>query len=164
MLKSRGWRRTSRGRRRWRYVLLLLFFSHPHPHPSSFFPSFLPSFLLRVFFFVFFLGVAPPVAFSFPFPRSFKTPTLTPPLLHVQTYTLEYTRTNLPHRGHIVGRLKSTGTRFLANHADAHTLAELGRWDREPIGRRGYVRRSSGGDGDEGRNVFTFGTGPRGRL
>ncbi|KAI7356542.1 hypothetical protein KC354_g10399 [Hortaea werneckii] len=58
----------------------------------------------------------------------------------VETYTLEYTRTNgnRPHRGHIVGRLKSTGARFLANHADEQTLAELASWEREPIGRSGW--------------------------
>ncbi|RMY54556.1 hypothetical protein D0865_04647 [Hortaea werneckii] len=79
----------------------------------------------------------------------------------VETYTLEYTRTNnQPHRGHIVGRLKSTGARFLANHADAQTLAELGSWEREPIGRSGYVCRNR----EDGRNVFTFGVGARGRL
>ncbi|KAI6828507.1 hypothetical protein KC327_g6979 [Hortaea werneckii] len=69
----------------------------------------------------------------------------------VETYTLEYTRANQPHRGHIVGRLKANGARFIANHADARTLAELGSWEREPIGRSGYVRRS-----DDGRNVFSF--------
>ncbi|KAI7171894.1 hypothetical protein KC316_g3035 [Hortaea werneckii] len=79
----------------------------------------------------------------------------------VETYTLEYTRTNnQPHQGHIVGRLKSNGNRFLANHADAQTLAELGSWEREPIGRSGYVRRNM----EDGRNVFTFGVGARGRL
>ncbi|KAI7266152.1 hypothetical protein KC345_g8263 [Hortaea werneckii] len=71
----------------------------------------------------------------------------------VETYTVEFSRENKPHRGHIVGRLKSNGTRFIANHADARTLAELGSWEREPIGRSGYVRRSGVGDG---RNVFSF--------
>ncbi|KAI7710804.1 hypothetical protein KC322_g4280 [Hortaea werneckii] len=69
----------------------------------------------------------------------------------VETYTLEYTRANHPHRGHIVGRLKANGNRFIANDADARTLAELVSWEREPIGRSGYVRRS-----DDGRNVFSF--------
>ncbi|GAB1733811.1 hypothetical protein NU195Hw_g4407t1 [Hortaea werneckii] len=73
----------------------------------------------------------------------------------VETYTLEFTRANQPQRGHIVGRLKSNGARFIANHADARTLAELGSWEREPIGRSGYVRRS-----EDGRNVFSlFGDG-----
>ncbi|KAI7534195.1 hypothetical protein KC317_g19028, partial [Hortaea werneckii] len=55
----------------------------------------------------------------------------------VETYTLEYTRANHPHRGHIVGRLKANGNRFIANDADARTLAELVSWEREPIGRSG---------------------------
>ncbi|KAI7295059.1 hypothetical protein KC315_g19023, partial [Hortaea werneckii] len=71
----------------------------------------------------------------------------------VETYTVEFTRTNQPLRGHIVGRLKATGDRFIANHADERTLMELGSWEREPIGRSGYVTRSRDG---EGRNVFSF--------
>ncbi|KAI6952326.1 hypothetical protein KC321_g17630, partial [Hortaea werneckii] len=82
------------------------------------------------------------------------------------TYTVEFTRTNQPLRGHIVGRLKATGDRFIANHADERTLMELGSWEREPIGRSGYVTRSRDG---EGRNVFSFfggggGGGMRGKL
>ena len=51
----------------------------------------------------------------------------------------------------MIGRLLKTAERFIANHADAQTLAELSSWDVEPIGRRGWV-----GSGKDGRNLFTF--------
>ena len=133
MCRCRGCRRReSRGRRRWRYVS---FFHFSLPYLFRHFSFFLFSFFLFLVLFLFYLLE------------------LTPGL--PQTYTLEFTRANQPQRGHIVGRLKSNGARFIANHADARTLAELGSWEREPIGRSGYVRRS-----EDGRNVFSlFGDG-----
>lgn len=55
--------------------------------------------------------------------------------------------------GHIVGRLKSNGHRFIANHADASTLKQLSSPVEEQIGKTGVVRK----DGNqEGRNMFSF--------
>ncbi|KAK6414530.1 hypothetical protein LTR81_011719 [Elasticomyces elasticus] len=68
----------------------------------------------------------------------------------IETYTVEYDKSG-PLRAHIVGRLRSNGHRFLANHADERTLRELCSTDTEQIGRSGEVK--SGGNG---RNVFTL--------
>lgn len=56
-------------------------------------------------------------------------------------------------RGHVVGRLKQNGHRFLANHADAGTLEQLCSTSIEPIGRNGYVKADPG---KAGRNLFSF--------
>ena len=50
-----------------------------------------------------------------------------------------------------MGRLKSNGHRFLANHGDECTLQQLSSGVNEQIGRKGLVRK-----GDEGRNLFSF--------
>jgi len=55
-------------------------------------------------------------------------------------------------RGHVIGRLKVSGHRFLANHGDASTLKELASGAKEPIGRGGWVRCMKG----TGRNLFSF--------
>jgi hypothetical protein len=52
----------------------------------------------------------------------------------------------------VVGRLKGSGERFLANHGDARTLRELSSWEVEPIHRSGRVAR----DERTGRNIFVF--------
>ena len=70
---------------------------------------------------------------------------------------MEFSRDNQPLRGHVVGRLKSNGHRFLANHADAPTLRQLASWEVEPVGRAGWVW--TGGDrhrSGKRRNVFSF--------
>jgi hypothetical protein len=69
----------------------------------------------------------------------------------VQTYTVEFNRDGSPQNGFVVGRLKSNGHRFLANHADDATLKQLCSQDVEPIGRTGKVKPSQ-----DGRNVFSF--------
>nr|POE75137.1 putative mitochondrial carrier [Quercus suber]POE94784.1 putative mitochondrial carrier [Quercus suber] len=69
----------------------------------------------------------------------------------IETYTVDFGRDGTPTRGHIVGRLKRNGHRFLANHADARTLQELCSASVEPIGRTGRVNT----DG-KGRNLFTI--------
>ncbi|OWP00589.1 hypothetical protein B2J93_6026 [Marssonina coronariae] len=69
----------------------------------------------------------------------------------VETYTVEFARDGTPRQGHIVGRLQSSGHRFLANHGSESTLRQLASASKEPIGERGWVRR---GEGE--RNVFTF--------
>jgi hypothetical protein len=50
----------------------------------------------------------------------------------------------------VVGRLKSTGHRFVANHGDDQTLNELVSGTDEKIGRAGTVRS------DGKRNLFTL--------
>lgn len=50
-----------------------------------------------------------------------------------------------------MGRLKD-GSRFLANHADEHTLKELSSWEIEQVNRKGLVTTDK-----SGRNLFSFG-------
>lgn len=69
-----------------------------------------------------------------------------------QTYTVDYNRNGLPFRGYIIGRMKSNGHRFLANHADENTLKQLCSTSKEPIGRSGWVRN----DSISGTNLFSF--------
>ncbi len=69
----------------------------------------------------------------------------------LQTYTVEFNRDGSPLRGHVVGRLKSTGHRFLANHGDMATLQQLSSWLSEQVGRSGWVKT-----GDMDRNLFFF--------
>ena len=71
----------------------------------------------------------------------------------VETYTVEFKRDGSPLRGHVVGRLKSNGNRFIANHGDAITLQRLCSQHEDPIGKEGWVRKDST---REGRNLFTF--------
>ena len=56
-------------------------------------------------------------------------------------------------RGHVIGRLKENGHRFLANDADASTLDQLCSTSIEPIGRSGYVKPDIE---KAGRNLFSF--------
>ena len=75
-------------------------------------------------------------------------------LVHLgQTYTVEFNRDGSPDRGYIVGRLNSTGHRFIANHADENTLKQLSSDAEEQVGRAGYVRRDPQ---EEARSIFTF--------
>ncbi|KAI4848003.1 hypothetical protein E4T44_00739 [Aureobasidium sp. EXF-8845] len=69
----------------------------------------------------------------------------------IETYTVDFDRKNEPTLGHVVGRLKSSGHRFIANHGDATTLKRLASRSEEPIGKTGYVRASEQSDG---RNLF----------
>jgi len=89
---------------------------------------------------------------SFP---SRMTPYATPELMLLQTYTVEFNRDGSPLRGYIVGRLKSSGHRFLANHGDEATLQQLSSGATEQVGRPGFVTRDRHKDG---RNLFTFRT------
>ena len=72
----------------------------------------------------------------------------------VETYTVDFDRDGSPLRGHIVGRLIANDMRFIANHADGETLKQLSSWEREPIGRNGWVFN----DEESGRNLFSFNT------
>jgi hypothetical protein len=46
--------------------------------------------------------------------------------------------------------MAKSGKRFIANSGDKETLVGLSSWEREPVGRRGWVRF------DGKRNLFTF--------
>ncbi|THW09161.1 hypothetical protein D6D24_08609 [Aureobasidium pullulans] len=70
----------------------------------------------------------------------------------IETYTVDFDRKNEPVLGHVVGRLKGSNHRFVANHGDAATLKRLASRTEEPIGKSGYVRA----DGQQGRNLFFF--------
>lgn len=59
----------------------------------------------------------------------------------------------------MIGRLTSNSHRFVANAGDQRTLEQLASWEREPIGRVGWVE--AGGDG---RNLFFFDRGKEARL
>lgn len=71
----------------------------------------------------------------------------------VETYTVEFARDGSPLRGHIVGRLKSNGKRFLANNADEATLKQMASGSVEVVGRSGRVRQDKE---KKGRGLFTF--------
>ncbi|KAI5270850.1 hypothetical protein E4T47_05831 [Aureobasidium subglaciale] len=76
----------------------------------------------------------------------------------IETYTVDFDRKNEPSLGHVVGRLRSSGHRFIANHGDATTLRRLASRAEEPIGKSGYVRPDTQG---EGRNLFFLNGGAR---
>ncbi|KAF2840135.1 hypothetical protein M501DRAFT_952176 [Patellaria atrata CBS 101060] len=69
----------------------------------------------------------------------------------IETYTVSFSRTGKPEQGHIVGRLKGNGHRFLANDGDEATLLQLC-GVKEMIGRIGWVRSEFNGK----RNLFYF--------
>ncbi|KAF2662734.1 thiolase [Lophiostoma macrostomum CBS 122681] len=71
----------------------------------------------------------------------------------IETYTVEFHRDGSPVRGHIVGRLKSDGRRFLANHGDESTLQHMASGAGEMVGRSGWVRQDTK---RKGRNLFSF--------
>lgn len=71
----------------------------------------------------------------------------------VETYTVEFKRDGSPLRGHVVGRLRSNGHRFIANDGDQVTLQQLTSTVKEQIGRIGWVRKDAE---KAGRNLFSF--------
>jgi hypothetical protein len=71
----------------------------------------------------------------------------------VETYTVEFGRDGRPLRGHIVGRLKATGERFLANHGDETTLSQMAGGRGEIVGKSGWVWQD---EEKEGRGLFAF--------
>ncbi|KAF2270644.1 hypothetical protein CC78DRAFT_485516 [Lojkania enalia] len=76
----------------------------------------------------------------------------------VETYTVDFKRDGSPLRGYIVGRLKSNGKRFLANHGDENTLRQMASGAGEIVGLSGRVRQDSE---RQGRALFTFDSGSR---
>ncbi|PSN63113.1 hypothetical protein BS50DRAFT_530735 [Corynespora cassiicola Philippines] len=71
----------------------------------------------------------------------------------VETYTVEFERDGSPLRGYIIGRLKRSGDRFLANHGDENTLRQMAAGRGEIIGKTGSVRQD---DRRKGRALFIF--------
>jgi hypothetical protein len=71
----------------------------------------------------------------------------------VETYTVEFGRDGSPSRGHVVGRLKSGGKRFLANHGDEETLRQMAGGKGEIVGKGGWVWQD---EKKEGRGLFAF--------
>ncbi|CAG8976842.1 hypothetical protein HYALB_00012659 [Hymenoscyphus albidus] len=71
----------------------------------------------------------------------------------VETYTVDFSRDGKAKRGFIVGKLCKKGHRFLANEEDKATLLQLASDEREPIGRKGWVKSAGNG---KGRNLFCF--------
>lgn len=75
----------------------------------------------------------------------------------IEAYTVDYTRKGKPRRGHVIGRLLSNKHRFIANHADQHTLTQLADTNgAEVVGRRGRVFQSTKDDASPGHNVFSL--------
>ena len=67
----------------------------------------------------------------------------------IETYTVDYGRDGRAVLGHIVGRMKRNGRRFLANHGDERALKALCDVSEEVVGRAVYVRRSKDGKRNE---------------
>jgi len=61
----------------------------------------------------------------------------------IETYTVDFNRDNTPVRAYVIGRLEN-GHRFLANHGDAQTLAQMASWTEESIGKTGLVKTEHG--------------------
>lgn len=71
----------------------------------------------------------------------------------LQTYTVEFNRDGSPLRGHVVGRLKSDGRRFLANHGDESTLRQMAGGAGEIVSKSGWVWQD---EKMKGRGLFAF--------
>ncbi|GAB0145405.1 erg10, acetyl-CoA C-acetyltransferase [Epichloe bromicola] len=71
----------------------------------------------------------------------------------IETYTIEFHRDGTPAMGLIVGRIRGSGQRFLANHGDGQTLERLASKSGEHIGRFGRVLVA-----EDGRNLFFLDT------
>ncbi|GAB7340058.1 hypothetical protein MBLNU457_6554t1 [Dothideomycetes sp. NU457] len=67
----------------------------------------------------------------------------------IETYTVDYARDGRPVLGHVVGRMKRNGARFLANHGDQRALQALCELREEVVGRAVYVRRAKDGKRNE---------------
>ncbi|PGH23689.1 hypothetical protein AJ80_02295 [Polytolypa hystricis UAMH7299] len=85
-----------------------------------------------------------------PLPEALQTPA--PGVEHpatgeavIETYTVDFNRDGSPSLGHIIGRLKSNGRRFIANAKDAATLQQLCSETKEPIGKSGWVTHNAEG-------------------
>jgi hypothetical protein len=66
---------------------------------------------------------------------------------------VEFSRDGSPLRGHVIGRLKKDGKRFLANHGDETALRHMANGASEIIGKSGRLRQDPN---KKGRGLFTF--------
>ncbi|ROV98064.1 hypothetical protein VMCG_07031 [Cytospora schulzeri] len=78
----------------------------------------------------------------------------------IETYTVEFGRDGKPAAAFIIGRLKSTDHRFIANHGDQRTLQQLSSTFEEQIGKEGYIETKRDGKGEPERNLFILGPKP----
>ncbi|KAJ4385587.1 hypothetical protein N0V93_010016 [Gnomoniopsis smithogilvyi] len=78
----------------------------------------------------------------------------------VETYTVEFSREGAPETAFIIGRLRNSGHRFIANHGDQQTLQHLSSAFEEKIGAEGFVRTSRTKSGEPESNVFYLGPRP----
>jgi Thiolase-like protein type 1 additional C-terminal domain len=74
----------------------------------------------------------------------------------IETYTVEFDRSGAPARGFVIGRLKGSGERFIANEADEATLKQLSSEITEPVGKTGWVKADKE---EEGRTLFRLADG-----
>ncbi|KUI54536.1 hypothetical protein VP1G_01897 [Cytospora mali] len=75
----------------------------------------------------------------------------------IETYTVAFGRDGKPETGFIIGRLKATDSRFVANHGDQRTLQQLASAFEEQIGKEGYVETKCDAKGEPECNVFFLG-------
>lgn len=78
----------------------------------------------------------------------------------IETYTVEFSRDGNPATAFIVGRLKDTGHRFVANHGDQRTLLQLASAIEEQVGKEGYVEMKRDAREEPERNIFFLGIKP----
>lgn len=72
----------------------------------------------------------------------------------IETYTVDFSRKGQPRRGHVIGRLTQNNRRFIANHADDHTLNKLADMHGEEI--VGLQGRVFSNVEEEKQNLFTL--------
>jgi acetyl-CoA acetyltransferase len=75
----------------------------------------------------------------------------------IEAYTVDFTRKGAPRRGQVIGRCAESQQRFIANHADEHTLRILADTQQasEVVGRRGRVWQDKS---NPKRNIFSLAT------
>lgn len=71
-----------------------------------------------------------------------------------QTYTVEFSRDGQPEMAFIVGRVKDSGHRFVANHGDSATLQRLSSALEEHVSETGSVAIRRTARGEPEGNVF----------
>lgn len=79
----------------------------------------------------------------------------------VETYTVQFDRAGNPEMAFIIGRLKDSAYRFIANNGDQKTLQELASSLEEQIGKFGYVETKRDANGDPESNAFFLGPRPK---
>lgn len=70
---------------------------------------------------------------------------------------MEFGRDGKPQTAFIVGRLKASGHRFVANDGDGRTLQQMSSAFEEQVGKDGHVLTERAGNGEPERNLFFLG-------